>query len=273
MLDKTRTFSLINATGYAGWLIGPLIGGLLQPLGIDFVFTVALVMTLVSVVSILFLLPTDTIKSEQSLSMLGLIGKQNAFALLKDKAITHLFIIYFLATLGLNAYYAFYPLLLNEVFGFSSQEIGFITVVLTTFMILTSVFFVNQIKNSIGIVQGTQLGLIMLTLGLFTHLFVNASLLWPYYALMGICIALFNSFLPVYLSDTFSHIKQGQLMGLITTTFSLANVVIAIIGSLIAIINTTWAIGFGGSLALISAWLFYRHRVQTAVTCPKSEFD
>ena len=65
--------------------------------------------------------------------------------------------------MGLNAYYAFYPLLLNEVFDFSSQEIGFITVVLTTFMILTSVFFVSQIKNSIGIVHGTQLGLMAST--------------------------------------------------------------------------------------------------------------
>ncbi len=261
-LDKTRTFSLINATGYAGWLIGPLMGGILHPFGIDFVFTVAVVITLIACLSIGFLLPKDTISESQQVNLARLIRKQNSFTLLKHKAIFFLFSIYFLATLGLNAYYEFYPLLLAEHFSFSSTQIGLITALLTSFMIFTSIFVVTRIKERIGLQKGALLGLALLSLILMLHSFVSQAFLWPYYAFVGVCIALFNGFIPVYISDKFSHIGQGQLMGLLTTTFSLANVLIAILGSLIAIISTDLAIMFGAFLALISTLLFYRYQTQ-----------
>lgn len=262
VLDKTRTFSLINATGYAGWLIGPLLGGLLEPFGIDFVFMVAVAITIFACLFISLLLPKDSIVIVKPKNLSHLIRKQNSFVLLKHKDILTLFMVYFLATLGLNAYYEFYPVLLAENFTFSSTRIGLITALLTSFMIFTSVFIVTRIKNKIGLERGALLGLFMLSVTLLFHTFISQSYIWPYYAFVGVCIALFNGFIPVYISDKFSHIGQGQLMGLITTTFSLANVVIALIGSVLAIFNTHWAIIFGAMLALMSTALFYRYQKQ-----------
>lgn len=264
VLDKTRTFSLINATGYAGWLIGPLLGGLLEPLGIDFVFVVAVAITIFACLFISIMLPTDLKQSQPSISMSfsHLIRKQNSFTLLKNKEILALFSVYFLATLGLNAYYEFYPVLLAENFTFSSTRIGLITALLTSSMIFTSVFFVTRIKNKIGLQQGALLGLFMLSLTLSLHSFISQDYIWPYYAFVGVCIALFNGFIPVYISDKFSYVGQGQLMGLLTTTFSLANVLIALFGSILAIINTHWAIMFGALLALASTMLFYHYLSQ-----------
>jgi MFS family permease len=264
VLDKTRTFSLINATGYAGWLIGPLLGGLLEPWGIDFVFVVAVAITIFACFFISILLPADLKQSELPISMSfsHLIRKQNSFTLLKHKEILALFLVYFLATLGLNAYYEFYPVLLAENFTFSSTRIGLITALLTSFMIFTSVFVVTRIKNKIGLQRGALLGLFMLSLTLSLHSFISQDYIWPYYAFVGVCIALFNGFIPVYISDKFSYVGQGQLMGLLTTTLSLANVLIALFGSILAIINTHWAIMFGALLALSSTILFYHYLSQ-----------
>ncbi|MFL6679003.1 MAG: MFS transporter, partial [Burkholderiaceae bacterium] len=53
-IDRTRAFALLNACFYAGWLLGPLVGGLTLPLGEPVPFVLAAVMTL-PCVAILFL--------------------------------------------------------------------------------------------------------------------------------------------------------------------------------------------------------------------------
>ena len=55
-LDRTRSFALLNACMYAGWLLGPLVGGLTLPLGEPVPFVLAAAMTL-PCVAILFLGP------------------------------------------------------------------------------------------------------------------------------------------------------------------------------------------------------------------------
>ena len=137
-LDKTHTFNLVNATGYIGWLLGPLAGGLLAIYGLDTVFyfaALALVIALFSVT--LVLQPDKTNLNKTQVKFSQLFSKQNSFALLANTKIRRIFLIYLLATLGLNAYYEFYPVWLVENFNFSSLNIGYITVVLTFFMTIT----------------------------------------------------------------------------------------------------------------------------------------
>src|SRR6195952_4450360 len=53
-IDRTRAFALLNACMYAGWLLGPLVGGLTLPLGEPVPFVLAAAMTL-PCVALLFL--------------------------------------------------------------------------------------------------------------------------------------------------------------------------------------------------------------------------
>ena len=168
-----------------------------------------------------------------------------------------IFIIYLLATLGLNAYYEFYPVWLVEKFGFSSATIGYITVILTLFMTITSVLFVKQLKFIFGLKAGSIIGMTLMAVLFCLHPILSTNSVWPIYAITGIAIAIFNGLLPVYISEQYADIEQGQLMGLITTTFSLANVVMAIIGSFLALIAAHWAIIFGAILLIIAAIDFH----------------
>lgn len=63
--------------------------------------------------------------------------------------------------------------------------------------------------------------------------------------------------LPVYISEQYADIEQGQLMGLITTTFSLANMLMALIGSVLALFGAHWAILFGAFLLIIASIDFH----------------
>lgn len=87
----------------------------------------------------------------------------------------------------------------------------------------------------------------------FLHPLLSATAVWPIYALTGVAIAIFNGLLPVYISEQYHNIEQGQLMGLITTVFSLANVLIALVGSVLALFGAHWAIIFGAILLIIAA--------------------
>tara|TARA_R110000737_G_scaffold317535_1_gene328235 strand:- start:4656 stop:5927 length:1272 start_codon:yes stop_codon:yes gene_type:complete len=253
-LDKTYTFNLVNATSYLGWLLGPLAGGLLAVYGLDTVFYFAALVLIVALISVASVLPADRMKINQSsINFMQLFSKQNSFALLANKNIRRIFLIYLLATLGLNSYYEFYPVWLVEKFDFASVDIGYITVVLTLFMTITSVFFVKQLKYIFGLKFGAIVGMVLMAILFSLHPVLSASSVWPIYAFTGVAIAIFNGLLPVYISEQYANIEQGQLMGLITTTFSLANVIIALVGSVLALFGAHWAIIFGAVLLIIAA--------------------
>ncbi|ARD46351.1 MFS transporter [Colwellia sp. PAMC 21821] len=257
-LDKTYTFNLVNATGYLGWLLGPLAGGLLAVYGLETVFYFAAIAIIIALISVACLLHADAINPTiNKIKFSQLFSKQNSFALLANDKIRRIFIIYLLATLGLNAYYEFYPVWLVEKFDFNSPDIGYITVVLTLFMTITSVFFVKKLKYLLGLKFGAIVGMVLMAALFSLHPLLTETNVWPIYALTGIAIAIFNGLLPVYISEQYADIEQGQLMGLITTTFSVANVLMALIGSLLALLGAHWAILFGAVLLIIASVDFH----------------
>ena len=257
-LDKTHTFNLVNATGYIGWLLGPLAGGLLAVYGLDAVFYLAAIALVIALLSVTFFLQADASELNQSnVKFSQLLSKQNSFALLANTKIRRIFLIYLLATLGLNAYYEFYPVWLVENFNFTSLNIGYITVVLTLCMTITSVFFVKKLKLIMGLKFGAIFGMVLMAVLFSLHLLLTETSVWPVYAITGIAIAIFNGLLPVYISEQYADIEQGQLMGLITTTFSVANVLMALIGSALALLGAHWAILFGAILLIIASVDFH----------------
>lgn len=257
-LDKTHTFNLVNATGYIGWLLGPLAGGLLAVYGLDAVFYLAAIALVIALISVTFFLQADASELNQSnVKFSQLFSKQNSFALLANTKIRRIFLIYLLATLGLNAYYEFYPVWLVENFNFTSLNIGYITVVLTLCMTITSVFFVKKLKLIMGLKFGAIFGMVLMAVLFSLHLLLTETSVWPVYAITGIAIAIFNGLLPVYISEQYADIEQGQLLGLITTTFSVANVLMALIGSALALLGAHWAILFGAILLIIASVDFH----------------
>lgn len=89
----------------------------------------------------------------------------------------------------------FTPVWLVENFDFTSPAIGYITVVLTLFMTITSVFFVKQLKYLLGLKLGAIVGMMLMAFLFSLHLVLSATSVWPIYAITGIAIAIFNGFI------------------------------------------------------------------------------
>jgi MFS family permease len=263
-IPRTRAISLLYTTGYAGWLIGPLAGGYLMRLGVAEVFLVAGGVTLLATLAVQLAIaapaPRQGAAGQEDAARRGLlqsVAENNSLGLLTVAAIRPFIIYHLLFTLGLNAFYVFYPLWLVERFAFSPEAIGWATVVITLAMIVSSIYMVPPVESRLGAL-GTVRGFSLL---LGTALLLLPTLgdagLYPMLLVCGAVIAVANGVFPVFMANRFEQYGLGRVQGLLTTNFCFANVIMALVGSAIALLGTGWSLAAGGLLCLgASAWLW-----------------
>ncbi len=75
---------------------------------------------------------------------------------------------------------------------------------------------------------------------------------------MGFPTAMYNAVMPAWMSERFAHYGQGRVMGLLSTIFCVANVIVALGGGWIALLSTRWIMALGGAAAVVSALLMLR---------------
>ena len=246
-IDKTRAMSLISAATFLGWFVGPLAGGYLAVYGSEVAFEAGgIAIGVCMVLAMLAIKETNVVENDKS--FFTLVKSHNSFHLLKHPILFGMFIFQLCFTLGLNAFYEFYPVWLVAERDFVAKDIGHITATLTVFMTLTSLFVVTGLKNKIGI-KAALVGA-MLTGSIFMGILpqTDALLMLIVFALTGVCISIYNGLLPVFISDTVKDVGNGALMGLITVTFCIANTVIALVGS--------YALQFGAAVPMYMGCVF-----------------
>jgi MFS family permease len=76
--------------------------------------------------------------------------------------------------------------------------------------------------------------------------------------LMGLPASLYNAVLPAWVSERFAAHGQGRVMGMLSTMFCVANVIVALAGGWIALVSTRWIMGLGGVACMVAALLTLR---------------
>ncbi|MEP5764546.1 MAG: MFS transporter [Halieaceae bacterium] len=263
-IDRTRAISLLYATTYAGWLVGPLAGGYLMPLGVANVFLATAAMTLLATALVNFAIVNQARQDDASAtSVWQVIASNNSIGLLRVSAMQPLIFYHFLFTLGLNAFYEFYPLWLVERFGFDSIRIGWGTVVITLAMIISSLYAVAPMESRFGPMGTVRIGSLTLALVFMLLPLAGPQSLYPAFLACGAIIAVTNGVFPAYMANNFEQYGLGRVQGLLTTNFCFANVIAALAGSAIALLGTGWSLFSGGLLCgLASLWLWSRRQPQ-----------
>ena len=75
---------------------------------------------------------------------------------------------------------------------------------------------------------------------------------------LGLPLALYNAVLPAWMSERFAAHGQGRVMGLLSTIFCVANVIVAVAGGWLAVLSTRWVMGLGGAWGICAALLMLR---------------
>ena len=251
-IDRTRAFALLNACMYAGWLLGPLVGGLTLPLGEPVPFVLAAAMTL-PCVAILFLgLPTAT-------TALAATAKKSVLGLLRaDRTLGTIFALQLAYTLALNSLYEFSPLWMLQNAGFGSRGIAIVTAFQCGVMTLTSAL-AGRFGSRKGHALRRAARWALLAAGCLALMAVLPGHLGIFVIMaMGFPTAMYNAVMPAWMSERFAEHGQGRVMGLLSTIFCVSNVAVALAGGWIALLSTRWIMALGGAAAVVSALLMLR---------------
>ena len=262
--NKVRAVSLINSSVFLGWLLGPLIGGLLADVQAYYAMLAAAIGALICWLLVhLVLEETNKTKPEASMTIWQSAIQENSMQLIREPWIRRLFYMYLVYTLAVNLFYEFYPVWLVDTQGYGSLDIGLATTNMTLFMTLSSVFLVTLVQRRFGLLHPmlTLMGLLALILAwvpftqsLSTHLA---------FALTGILLAVFNGLLPVYISDTHKGKSNGAVMGLLTMTFCISNVFAAVIGGGLLQFNSDLPLLLSSGMFVLASGLFYAWFIRT----------
>jgi MFS family permease len=250
-IDRTRAFALFNACLYAGWLLGPLVGGLTLPLGEPVPFVLAAAMTLPCVAILFVGLPMASAAPAGAAA-----AQRNLLALLRaDRTLGRIVGLQLAYTLALNTLYEFSPLWMLQNAGFDSRGIAFVTAGQCAAMTLTSVL-AGRFGRRGGHPLRRAATYALASAGCLCLMAVLPGRLGIFVIMaMGVPTAMYNAVMPAWMSERFAEYGQGRVMGLLSTIFCVANVVVALGGGWLALASTRWIMALGGVAAVASAVL------------------
>jgi DHA1 family tetracycline resistance protein-like MFS transporter len=260
---RVRALSWLNGAFYMGWLAGPLLAGVTLAWGITTPFWVAVVALVLTAAVVAAALPREA-PSAATTSWWQVARNQHALNLLRHTELRMLFVVQLAYTCGITAFYEYYPLWLVEVPGYDARGIAWMTAGLCGLMTLTSLFAggpstIAPLRRAAWNAFGVAFAVALVAVG-------NVAVGLVAIVLCGIPNAFYNAVVPGWCAERFGAHGQGAVMGLLSTTFCLANILMALAGSVLTLIDTRLILLLGAALAAWAGWRLQGWQVQMAAS-------
>jgi DHA1 family tetracycline resistance protein-like MFS transporter len=250
---RNHALSWLNGALHLGWLFGPLLAGFTVGWGMTVPFYIAAGALLLGAVLVTIALPRQA--STHGPSWWQVARERHAFNLLRHPGLRTLFGVQLAYTCGVTAFYEFYPLWLVEVGHYGTRSIALVNVGMCGVMTLSALFAGRQ--GSGHPLQRAGLLAVVVALAIAS---LGAGSLWI--GLVGIMVfglphAFYNAVIQAWAADRFGGHGQGAVMGLLSTTFCLANILMAAAGAVLTLFDTRLVLLFGAGM---TAWAATRMR-------------
>lgn len=225
--ERTTNLGIIGATFGIGFIIGPMLGGVLSSYAPVLPFFVVGVLATVNVIGAYFYLPeTNVHATHEGKKKLSLNPFLPLLAAIKDKTLRSRYIIWSMFGLATSIQTAIFALYLNDIFGFGAAAVGYMLAVMGVFIavnqgMLLKKFWLKHFKES------------MLEVWIFP-LFALGYVLFAMHSLVlfvigFVPVVIGQSLLRVVISSRVAgiagHKKRGEAMGVMSSVLSLAMVV------------------------------------------------
>lgn len=259
---RVRAFAWLNAFQYGGWLLGPLAGGLLLVFGDAVPFTSAAVAMLGCIGLVMMGVPAhrpEAAPAAASTTTVSTLGP-----LVHDPALRRLFLLQMAYMCGVTALYDYAPLWCVTEAGFGPQGIAWITAVQCAAMI-AGTWLAGRLPALDHPLRTAALAALAGAAGLGLLVVLPGTPGLATIALLGVPLAVYNAFMPAWVSSRFAHHGQGRVMGLLTTIFCFANVAVALAGGALALWNVRAVMALGAVCAggaAFALWHWARHEAE-----------
>jgi MFS family permease len=269
---RVRAFAWLNAFQYGGWLLGPLAGGLLLAWGDAVPFSLAAVAMLGCIGLVMAGVPAHRPAAPPP-RRVGAMAASTLAPLVHDPALRRLFMLQMAYMCGVTALYDYAPLWCVTEAGFGPEGIAWITAVQCAAMI-AGTWLAGRLPALDHPLRTTALAALCGALGLALLVVLPDMPGLVTIALLGLPLAVYNAFMPAWVSSRFAHHGQGRVMGLLTTIFCFANVAIALAGGALSLWNVRAVMALGAACAGAAAaalWVWARREaaaLSEAATAP-----
>lgn len=223
--DRARNFGLLGAAFGLGFIIGPMMGGLLGEIGVRVPFYVAAVFAFVNFLYGYFILPESlSLENRRSFDW----KRANPIGVLKQlfsyKKIGYLLVVFFLINLAVHAVNSNWAYFTMYRFEWSESTVGLSLAFAGLLVGIFQAGLAQKVSDSFGDRKSICLGIAFYALGMGLFAFANTSwmmfiFLIPY-CFGGVCGPILKS----YMSSQVAANEQGELQGGLTTIQSITTI-------------------------------------------------
>lgn len=264
-IERTKAISWMNSALYAAWLVGPLLGGLTMHLGAHVPFLIAAAAMVPCLGLLYFLLPPDR-PLQQHQPFWQQLRQNNSLNLVREPLLRFVVAAQLLYTIGLNAFYEYYPLWLVEQQQFSGLQIGLITAVLCAVMTAVSAVGMARLGHRLPALRSAKAAALGVAVMLFLLPFTSGQFAWVWLVLCGVPNAMFSAWFQVYCTEHFGELGLGRVMGLLTLLMCCGNVIIALAGGVIALFGASWILWTGAGFIALAALILIKEERRVGVS-------
>jgi MFS family permease len=258
---RNHALSWLNGALHLGWLVGPLLAGFTVGLGLTVPFYIAAGALLLGAALIAIALERQPWAAGPS--WWHVARDRHAFNLLRHPGLRTLFGVQLAYTCGVTAFYEFYPLWLVEVGHYGTRSIALVNVGMCALMTCSALFAgrrsrTEPLQRAAFLAGVVALAIASLGMG---HLWIGLVGIMAF----GLPHAFYNAVIQAWAADRFGGHGQGAVMGLLSTTFCLANILMAAAGAVLTLIDTRLVLMVG---AVLTAWAATRMRAWSRAPLP-----
>jgi len=245
-ITKAEAFGYLSAAGYAGYLVGPLLSGLLVTISQQLPFIIASVMSAAAlIVALLWMSETKIHHSSKSVHSVVFWQTPHLFKFI---------FIQFLMCFAVSSFYNYFPVLMVDKFQSTSQAISYATISCTLAMLLVSTLGMKSLVRHWNIAQLYFGGMLLFSGTMALTIFpTRESLAYICFAACGSAIALQNSNASTWFSEYFYQLQQGKLQGTLVSTFCLANITSSVMGGYLSSLTVDSVMLLGAICALTAS--------------------
>ena len=157
--ERTKTLGLMGAIFGLGFIVGPLLGGVVaKQFSISAAFVIPAVLSFLNAILIFFILPESN-KTLQKHIKIELFNLRVTKEVMKPKNISFLLLLFFFVNFALSLIIGVFSLLGHAKFGWDEGQNGMYFGLIGLSSFLTQMFFIRLMIKKIGEVQMIKLGL------------------------------------------------------------------------------------------------------------------
>ena len=222
---RARRFGLFNAMFGAGFIIGPVLGGLLGDHWLRLPFIVAAVLNACNLLLALFILPESRTPVRQKIDLAALNPLRPLRWVFSMKGLVPIVLVYFIMSAAGDAYGTCWALWGFDTFQWNGLWIGLSLGTFGLCQMLVQAFLPGPATRLFGERWAVVVGIACACIALAAMAFANQGwivfAIMPIFALSGIGTPAFQALATRQVDEA----RQGQLQGILASAVSLASIV------------------------------------------------